>query len=336
MNSICKLLVTASLAIGLLCILAMPAAAQSRAIAGKVTDEKGQPVADAQITIQGTDVVRTFTTKTNKKGEFQYLLGLQGGVYRVIVRKAGYEPQYQENIRPEMGDTARVDFRLEPGQDRKLPFEMTAEEKEQFKKENEQREKRKAASAEVQAHFDQGKILTNQEKYPEAVDEFNKALEKDAKQPGILEALAFAYSKMGKNDEALAAFDKAIALDPNNADLLTNMGVALNKAGKVPESQEAFKKAAALNPGSAAQSFYNLGVTMFNGNHADDAADAFKKAIAADPNFAEAYYQLGICLSAKTETMPAAVEALNKYIAIGKKPDQIDVAKQLIKAIQGK
>jgi len=114
------------------------------------------------------------------------------------------------------------------------------------------------------------------------------------------------------------------------------MGVALNKAGKVAESQEAFKKAAALNPGSAAQSFYNLGVTMFNSGHVDDAADSFKKAIAADPNFAEAYFQMGICLSADTKTAPAAIEALKKYIEIGKKPDQVDVAKQLIKALEGK
>ncbi len=284
------------------------------------------------------DVIRTFTCKTNKKGDYQYLLGLEGGVYRVIVRKTGYEPQYRENIRPSLGDTVTVDFKLDPGQDRKLPFEMTAAEKEQYKQENEQRAKRKAASAEVQSHFDQGKLLSNQEKYAEAVDEFNKALEKDAKQPGILEALADAYSKMGKNDEALAAYDKAVSLDPNNVELLTNMGVALNKAGKVTESQEAFKKAAAMNldPASAAKSFYNLGVTNFNSGKVDDAVDSFKKAIAADPNFADAYYQMGICLSAKPETAPAAIEALNKYIAIGKKPDQIDVAKQVIKALQGK
>jgi Tfp pilus assembly protein PilF len=138
----------------------------------------------------------------------------------------------------------------------------------------------------------------------------------------------------------LAAYEKAIALDPNNVELLTNMGIVLNKMGKVPESQEAFKKAAALgaasNPASAAQSFYNLGVTMFNSNHVDDAVDSFKKAIAADPTFAEAYFQMGICLSAKTETMPAAIEAMKKYIEIGKKPDQIEVAKQMITAMGGK
>jgi tetratricopeptide (TPR) repeat protein len=336
MNSIRKLLVPVSMAIGLLWILAIPAAAQNHAIAGKVTDEKGQPVADAQITIQQTDVVRSVTTKTNKKGEYQYLLGMQAGMYRVVVRKAGYEPQYQEHIRPALGETAQVDFKLEPGKDHKLPFEMTAAELEQFKAENAQIGKTKQFSAEVKAHFDQGVLLSDQGKYAEAVDEFNKALEKDSKQPGILARLGDADSKMGKNEDALAAYEKAVALEPTNAELLINMGVLLNKMGKVAESQEAFKKAAAANPSSSAQSFYDLGVTMFNSGHTDEAVDSFKKAIAADPNFAEAYFQLGICLSAKTETMPAAIEAMKKYIEIGKKPDQIDVAKQLIKEMGGK
>ena len=108
MNSIRKLLVPAFLAIGLLWISAVPAAAQGHSIAGKVTDEKGQPVVDAQITIQQTDSVQApRITKTNKKGEYQYLLGLQGGIYRVIARKTGYEPQYQEHIRPDWGKQHR-------------------------------------------------------------------------------------------------------------------------------------------------------------------------------------------------------------------------------------
>ncbi len=114
------------------------------------------------------------------------------------------------------------------------------------------------------------------------------------------------------------------------------MGVALSKLGKTAESQEAFKKAAALNPAAAAQNFYNLGVTLVNSGKTAEAADAFKQSIAADPNFAEAYYALGMALSGKQETIPAAIEALKKYVEIGKKPDQVEVAKQIIAALGGK
>jgi tetratricopeptide (TPR) repeat protein len=104
--------------------------------------------------------------------------------------------------------------------------------------------------------------------------------------------------------------------------------------GKTAESQEAFKKAASLNPGAAAQNFYNLGATLVNSGKPMDAAEAFKQAIAADANFAEAYYQLGICLSGSPATIPDAVKALQKYTEIGKNAEQIEVAKQLVIALQ--
>jgi len=106
--------------------------------------------------------------------------------------------------------------------------------------------------------------------------------------------------------------------------------------GKTGEAQDAFRKAAAANPAIAAQNFYNLGVSMFNSGHTDDAINAFKQSIAADQNFAESYFQLGICLSAKPDMIPAAVDAMKKYVQVGKKADQIEIAKQLISSLGGK
>lgn len=331
-----KSIIFSAIALALLLALALPAAAQTRAIKGKVTDEKGEPIADAQITIQGTDIVRTLTTKTNKRGEYMYLLGLQVGTYRVIVHKAGFQPQYKENISPAAGEEREVNFTLVPGEDTKLPFEMTDAEKQELLKKLEQQEKRRKFSAEVKVFFENGVKLSDEGKYAEAIEEFNKALEKDPQEPVIVARIAEANLKLGKNEEALAHFQKAIELNPNEPTLYTNMGVTLSKLGRVAESQEAFKKAAAMNPAYAAQNYYNLGITMVNSGKSEEAAAAFKEAIAADPNYAEAYYQLGMALSGKQDTIPAAIEALKKYIEIGKKPDQVEVAKQIIQALGGK
>lgn len=331
-----KLFLPVLLSSTLLFMLVMPAAAQNRVISGKVTDEKGEPVADAQIAIQALDQVRNVSTKTNKKGEYSYLLGMQQALFRVIVRKAGYEPQYKDNVRPELGETTEVNFQLKAGQDHKLPFEMTDADRAKMKEQSEDVAKRKQFSAEVKLHFDQGVKLAEEGKYAEAADEFSKSLEKDPKQPGILSRLAEAYSKQGKNEDALATLDKAIVLAPADGELYGAKGIVLSKLGKSAESQDAFKKAAELNPGGAAQSFYNLGVSMFNSNRTDDAVAAFKQSIAADPNFAESYFQLGVCLSAKPDTIAAAIDAMKTYIKIGKKPDQVEVAKQLIASLGGK
>lgn len=314
--------------------LALPAMAQNRIIKGKVTDDKDQPVVGAEVSIQAMDSrTRQYNTKTDKKGAYIYM-GLPAGDYRVVVRAKGFSPEYVQPVRPNISSESEINIKLNPGQDQKLPFEMTEQELEQLKKETERAEKRRETSTEVQAFFDAGLQFVQQEKYPEAIEEFKKALEKDPEQANIIANMADCYSKMDKNEEALALYQKAVAISPNEAALHTNMGVVLSKMGKTTESQEAFKKAAALNPGASAQNFYNIGATLVNSGKTAEAAESFKQAIAADPNFGEAYYQLGMCLSGKPETMPDAIKALQKYIEIGQKPDQKEVAKQIIEALQ--
>ena len=314
----------------------MPGVAQSRVIKGKVVDDKGQPVVGAEITIQGMDVYRNFRVKTDKKGQYFYLLGIQTGGYRVIARAQGFQPEYKEGIRPQLSEEAEVNFTLNPGADHKLPFEMTDAERVEAQKKYEEAKKRQQLSGEIQASFKLGVQLTDEGKYDDAILEFNKALEKLPDEPVLYAALANAQAKLGKNDQALASYEKAISLNPKDPQLYTSLGVFLNTIGKTAESQAAFKKASELDPASAAQNFYNIGVTLVNTGKAAEAAEAFKQSIAADPNYAEAYYQLGMALSGKQDTIPAAIDALKKYMQIGKKPEQIEVAKQIISALGGK
>lgn len=311
----------------------LPLMAQNRVIKGKVTNEKGEPVVGASIKIQGTDVKREYTTKTDKKGEYIYM-GIPFGEYRIIVRAQGFTPDYAQGVKPTIASESEISFQLKPGQaDAKLPFEMSQEEMAKLKEDVQKAEKQKQASAEVKAFFDVGLQLAQQGKYAEAVEQYDKALEKDNEQPYIHAQKADALSKSDKMPQALEEYQKAIALKPDDGAMYTNMGVLLGKMGKVAESQEAFKKAASINPGAAGQNFYNLGATLVNSGRAAEAAEAFKQAIAADPNFAEAYYQLGMCLSGSQATIPDAIKALEKYIQIGKNAEQVEVAKQIIAAL---
>jgi tetratricopeptide (TPR) repeat protein len=327
-----------------LILAALPAAAQNRIIKGKVSDNKDQPVADASIQIQALDSrARIYETKTNNQGAYIFLSNA-AGEYRVIVRAKGFQPEYKPSIKLSMQEDTIVDFKLTPGsEDQKLPFELSTQDLDKIKKEMAKAEKRKQSSAEVQSLFDQGLQLEQQGKYEEAIEKFSRALEKDPEQPNILGNMGDVYSKLSHYDEALALYKKAIAMKPDDADLYTNMGVILSKSGKNAESQEAFKKAADLNP--SAQTFYNIGATLVNNalpptpteearRLMQEAMDAFRKAVSADPNFAEAYYQLGMCQSGMQETTADAILSLQKYVQIGKKPDQVETARQLIAALQ--
>jgi tetratricopeptide (TPR) repeat protein len=324
-----------SLAAIALLIAALPVMAQNRIVKGKVTNDKDQPVQGANILIQGTDVKREYSVKTDKKGEYFYM-GIPFGEYRVIVRAQGYQPDFAQGVRPNISQETEINFKLNPGQDRKLPFEMSAQELAKLKEDAAKAQKQKQASAEVKALFEGGLALAGQGKYQEAIDEYKKALEKDNEQPYIHANMADALAKLNKFPEALEEYQKAMALKPDDAAMYTNIGVLLGKMGKTAESKEAFKKAAAVNPAAAGQNFYNLGATLVNSGQSAEAAEAFKQAIAADPNFAEAYYQLGLCLSGTPASMPEAVKALQKYIEIGKNAEQVEVAKQLLQVLNQK
>jgi len=306
---------------------------QARNLSGKVTDDKGLPVAAAKVSILGMDSNRKYETKTDKKGEWVYM-NIASGRYRVVVRAPNFNPSGQEGISPAIGFTP-VNITLTPGDPNlKLPFELSPEEQTKLKQDAEKMAARSKMAAEIKAFFEAGRDLASKGQYPEAIAEFKKALEKFPDEPTVLANLADAQMKSGQAEEALANFDKAIAAAPDDASLWTNKGVVLGKLGKTAESQEAFKKAAALNPAAAAQNFYNLGATLVNSGQPKEAAQAFRQAIASDANYAEAYYQLGLCLSGDPATMSEAIRNLEKYIQIGKDPNNVEVAKQLIQALK--
>ena len=309
--------------------------AQNRSFKGTVVDDKGQPIEGAKITIDGQDIVLHFETKTNKKGEYIYLIGMQSGTFRMVVRKEGFQPAFKQNLVPPLGEPLVTDFTLKPGADYPLPWEMSDEEKAAMLKQHEQQQKRKEMEGEIKEKFSEGVQLSEAGDHVQAIEAFKQVLEKAPDEPVVYAAIAKAQYSLGLNEEALASYRKAIELDPYNPDFYMNEGVVLNALGKVDEARESFKKSAELNPRMAAQTYYNLGATLVNSGDTSGAVEAFQQSVASDPNYAESYYQLGICLSGDQDKVPDAIAALKKYVEIGQKPDQVEVAKQIIQVLEG-
>ena len=343
-NSIIRLTVSAILAVGALLLFSAPTHAQIRNIKGVVADEDGNPIPGATIRIEATDTHRPFPpSRTNQKGEFQQLLGNQAGIYRVTVRKEGFRPDVKDNVRPEIDDYGRaeiiVNFKLVPGNhEQKFGFEMTAEEKKEAEQrygKQEDAERLQKMSREIRSRFEKGIGLFDTGQYEDAITEFNAVLEKDPKQPGVLARVGDSYLKLNKNQEAVEAYDRALEIDNAVANVYAQKGVALSNMGKTDESQEMFRISSELDPKGAAQSFYNLGATLYNAGDMIKAADAFKQSIEADPNYAESYYLLGMCLSGDESTFAAAVDAFKRYVAIGMKVEQVDLAREIIPVLGG-
>ncbi len=82
------------------------------AIAGKVTDPQGQPVAEAAV--QVTHRSTGFTTSVRTRSNGQYLVqGLEaGGPYTVTVRGIGFQPFSRDNVDVNLSEATRVNAQL--------------------------------------------------------------------------------------------------------------------------------------------------------------------------------------------------------------------------------
>ncbi len=327
--------------IGMLFIgLFSPLYGQVGRIWGKVTDDTGEPIGEAEIEIQAMNIKRNYKLKTRKDGSFLHAGIHYQGSYRVIVRKEGFQGAYAEGVRPSLGESDRgqIDLVMRAGEARKLAFELTDEEKATMIRDQREAEKERAAFAAIQGQFNAGVEAYNAGSYEAAIDSFVAVAEKDSSQPTVWAHLANSYENLKKYDEAQDAYEKAIELRPEEAAFHQNLGNILAAKGDSEAANKSYEKAAQLatelDPGAAAATYYNMGVTHINAGDNDAAAAALNKAIETDPNHAEAYYQLGIVMLGLGK-MDEAVSHLQKYVEITPDGPNAETAKALVDQLKG-
>src|SRR5581483_4509182 len=193
----------------------------------------------------------------------------------------------------------------------------------------------KDALTKAQADTDKAAKVTD---FQASADAFNKAAAIDDKQEAIWAGLGDAEYGLGQAqtgddrtkafDAAVDAYKKVLAINPNEAAIYNQLGNIYGAEKKIPEATDALNKAAQLDPAMAAKAYYNMGANLVNAGNGDQAVEFFQKAIAADPNYADAHYQLGICLMGKAQVdnktgkispPPGTADEFQKYLQL--KPD---------------
>jgi outer membrane receptor for ferrienterochelin and colicin len=82
------------------------------AIAGRVTDEAGQPLVQAQIVIRNRNTGFTAGTMTRDDGRYRVQNLEPGGPYTVTARRIGMQPQTLDNQLVPLSETLTLDFKL--------------------------------------------------------------------------------------------------------------------------------------------------------------------------------------------------------------------------------
>lgn len=163
-------------------------------------------------------------------------------------------------------------------------------------------------------YFQWGKLLADDNKYEEAIEKYDKALEINPKDPIALYNKGVALYYQSEYANALKAFEEAINFDHKYAKPWNGKGVALYMLEKHDESIKAFDEAIEIDPNDAAP-WNNKGYALSQLGRYDDAIKAFDKAIEIDPNYALAWNNKGGALH-KLEDYEDAIKAYDNALEI--------------------
>ena len=352
-----------------LLVLAFTSLAQVTALEGDVKGTDGAPLKDALIQIVRTDIKGNYKVKTDKKGHYIYT-GLPMGTYNITLLVDGKEVDHINGVKTSPGDPHREDFNmksasldkaakqaeaqkaLETGQiSKELEKSMSPEQKAALEKQIKDQAERMKKNAALNQAYNDGLAAENAKQWDAAVENLNKAAELDPTQLAVVSHLASSYQGLASTktgpefdatmQKALDAYGKALALKPDDAGIHNNYALALAKDKKFPEAQTELQKAAELDPPNGGKYYFNLGALLVNANQYDPAGEAFKKAIALTPTYADAYYQYGVCLSAKMTTgadgkvsaPPEMAQAFQKYLELAPNGPNAQGAKDMLAAL---
>ncbi len=230
---------------------------------GLVLDIYKNPLPSVDITLRDVTTSRSYSVKTNARGEFKFA-GLPHGVYTVVFKKEGFAKKEDE-------------WRFETPQDNMQKVEIppvTLVSEEQVQEAQRLKEMqgivKEAADKIGQKDFDGALVLlkdalakdpkdinalyllglsySRKKMYPEAIDALTRVIQSSPKFPPAYFELAICYQQQNDLDKALEFYGKTLDLDPNNPDAAYNSGLILFGQNRMAEALVFFERALTLRP----------------------------------------------------------------------------------------
>lgn len=312
----CGSTIRAGIMVAMCALLASPVYAQLGSLKGRVVDEAGKPVPDAEITFEYSGEMNyRFTGKSDSKGEWiRAGLYAVGGLWTVSAKKgtlAGFVGNIDVPLSA-VGEVGDIVIRVGGA----VAARNAGSEAEAERIANEQ--------AALKTIFDEANAALASNSYDVALAKLAEALTKVKSCAACHARMGDVYSKKQDLAAAEEAYKKAIASDPKSAEAYDGLAILYNSQKKFAEAAEASKKATELyaeasggaaGGGGDATSAYNSGAIFMNQGKVAEAKAAFQRAIALDPKMAEAHYQLAMTLL-NEGNMKEAVTSLEQYLSL--------------------
>jgi predicted O-linked N-acetylglucosamine transferase (SPINDLY family) len=178
-------------------------------------------------------------------------------------------------------------------------------------------EKAAALKTAVEAHFNRGMQLVEQQSSTQALAEFEAAL---ALEPDHLKSQFYRglmLIGLQRPTAALASFDAALILEPDYLEVHFNRGLLLTELGRLPEALESFDHALALHP-AFAQAHLSHGGVLIQLGRFGEALASLDKALELSPGDLDIRLNRAVALT-KMKRYVGAIEEYEQITAV--KPD---------------
>lgn len=153
--------------------------------------------------------------------------------------------------------------------------------------------------AEPEFHNNLGNVLTEKQRYGEAVGAYVRAVGLDQQRgisnPVILGNLGNALNLMGRKDEAVAVTEEACRLDPDNPVLMAGYALALKNLKRYEEALTLYIRLVERDPHSPSVRT-NLANTLTDLGYYAEALQQFAIVLEAHPDYMDARYGQGVTL----------------------------------------
>jgi tetratricopeptide (TPR) repeat protein len=185
----------------------------------------------------------------------------------------------------------------------------------------------KVAEPKASLYVQLAKVHERNGKLSEAVGEYDKALDIDAKDLSALLGLAQLYDRIGRYEEALVFYGRAAQVAPENATIQNDLGLCLARSDDMKDAAAALRRAVSLDPKKVLYR-NNLATVLIELNRLDEAFETLETVHGASV----AHYNVGFLLNKKNRK----ADALKHFEQAAALDPSLKEAQQWVAALGGK
>jgi thioredoxin-like negative regulator of GroEL len=294
-------------------------------LAGYIVDKNtGKPIAGAKLKLRSTKGSQGGPDITADNNGKWAILGIGAGGWNIDVEAPGY-------------DLRQVSTGLTEGQrlpPMKIEMEAAAPPQPVAPAEPAHEEVKiggVAVSKDIADAVETGNKLLGEQKYKEAIEQYEKAYPTLSANLSLKFALARAYYGAGQIKKAIVLLDEAYKADPTNTQAAVLLANMLLEDGQLEKGKQLIDS---LPPTSLnLDSLLNTGIALMNKKQPTAATEYFTRAIALDANRYEGYYYRGLAAIQMGKAKQAKPD-LEKVIQLAPDSNEAKDAKEYLKSIK--